>query len=355
MEPTKTREYWADMLKLLASFLVILGHALENDIIEGCQFVDFQNSLCLYIYSFHMPLFMILAGYFSGSIIRGKIDITKRFRQLIIPCILLAIFPMIYGWHMPMWFLKSLFLCYAITALSVKYLMRKHFLWVGIILCTLFILLAPVISITPIIFVGKLDFMLPFFVLGVLLNNKKEWLFNRWSLIISGILAIICLYLWNTDYVWYHSSANYFSVVKALRDDNYSFDAYNLWCCTIRFITGASISIFLMSALKMADGNPPSRTGWHILEDTQSSTSLSTLGKYSMHIYILQTFFVEQNILGIHYISCSPMIYTYVLIPLISIGMFILCIITAILLERITIVNALLFGNKESQNKLFRH
>lgn len=340
------REYWADTLKLLASFLVILGHALENDIIDGCQFVDFQNPLCLYIYSFHMPLFMILAGYFSGSILRGKIDITKRFRQLIIPCILLAIFPMIFGWHMPMWFLKSLFLCYAITALSVKYLMRKHFLLVGIILCTLFILLAPVISITPIIFVGKLDFMLPFFMLGVLLNNKKEWLFNRWSLIISGILAIICLYLWNTDYVWYHSSANYFSVVKALRDDNYSFDAYNFWCCTIRFITGASISIFLMSALQKADC---------YLCRFKQYISISTLGKYSMHIYILQTFFVEQNILGISYIPCSPTIYTYVLIPLISIGMFILCIITAILLERITIVNALLFGNKESQNKLFRH
>lgn len=333
------------MLKLLASYLVILGHALENDVIEGYQFIDFQNPLCLYIYSFHMPLFMILAGYFSAPVLSGRTAVMKRFRQLIIPCIPLAAFPLIYGWHMPMWFLKSLFLCYAMTALCTRYLMRRHHRTTGAALIALFILLAPVITITPVISVGKPDFMLPFFILGAIVSRKKAHAFHRRTFIASGMASVICLCLWNADYIWYHSPANYFSVVRAVRDGNHTLDTYNLWCCTMRFITGASVSLFLMNALRRME---------HLLHRNMICTRISTLGRYSMHIYILQTFFVEQNILCIHYPPCSPAIYTYLLIPAISLGMFILCILTSMLLERITIVNALLFGNRESQDRLIR-
>lgn len=50
------REIWADNAKAIGIFLMVLGHnALANDGV-----FDF-------IYSFHMPLFFILSGYFSSA------------------------------------------------------------------------------------------------------------------------------------------------------------------------------------------------------------------------------------------------------------------------------------------------
>ncbi len=55
----KPREYALDNLRGVLIFLVVLGHLLEISI-------PFRGSIMLYryIYSFHMPLFMFISGYF---------------------------------------------------------------------------------------------------------------------------------------------------------------------------------------------------------------------------------------------------------------------------------------------------
>lgn len=55
------RLFWADSLKGWLMLLVILGHAIQTVIPEAC----YQNHIWNLIYSFHMPAFMAVSGYFA--------------------------------------------------------------------------------------------------------------------------------------------------------------------------------------------------------------------------------------------------------------------------------------------------
>lgn len=52
-----------DLLKLLAIYLVLVGHGTQHLLPSN----PLDEPLYIYIYSFHMPLFMMLSGYFSYS------------------------------------------------------------------------------------------------------------------------------------------------------------------------------------------------------------------------------------------------------------------------------------------------
>ena len=75
-----------DFLKGIAIFLVFLGHA-----INWCHPDAYNDRLFNYIYSFHMPLFMFISGYFSFKLINSWSDIKKKFYQLVVPIIAYSI------------------------------------------------------------------------------------------------------------------------------------------------------------------------------------------------------------------------------------------------------------------------
>ena len=56
----KNRLMWADVVKGLLMILVILGHSIQCVLGEGC----FDDHVWNMIYSFHMPAFMAVSGYF---------------------------------------------------------------------------------------------------------------------------------------------------------------------------------------------------------------------------------------------------------------------------------------------------
>ena len=61
MTMKKKRIVWADSLKGLLMVLVILGHAIQTVLAEGC----FNDHVFNLIYSFHMPAFMAVSVYFA--------------------------------------------------------------------------------------------------------------------------------------------------------------------------------------------------------------------------------------------------------------------------------------------------
>jgi fucose 4-O-acetylase-like acetyltransferase len=73
-----TRILYIDILKLFAIFLVIWGHAIMHFQPDYDQSYIFQT-----IYSFHMPLFMMMSGYFATSSMNlpAKEFFLKKFRQ----------------------------------------------------------------------------------------------------------------------------------------------------------------------------------------------------------------------------------------------------------------------------------
>lgn len=81
---TNNRILWIDILKFTAIILVIWGHIIQYG------YEDYlDNSVHQIIYSFHMPLFMMLSGFFGYSVLKLSYSqlLKKKFEQLIIPCI----------------------------------------------------------------------------------------------------------------------------------------------------------------------------------------------------------------------------------------------------------------------------
>lgn len=57
----KQRNYCISLLKFIALFLMIWGHCIQKGVPNGVNF--FENKVYQTIYSFHMPLFMLISGY----------------------------------------------------------------------------------------------------------------------------------------------------------------------------------------------------------------------------------------------------------------------------------------------------
>lgn len=77
----KQRLIYLDNLKGFAILLVVLGHCIQaHDISNSYQF------LFRFIYSFHMPLFMMVSGYFGykASVVFLK-DLKKKASRLLVP------------------------------------------------------------------------------------------------------------------------------------------------------------------------------------------------------------------------------------------------------------------------------
>lgn len=75
------RLVWADSLKGILILLVVLGHAIQGVYVENVE----SNRLWNIIYSFHMPAFFAISGYFAQPAGGGYKWLTKRIQQLLVP------------------------------------------------------------------------------------------------------------------------------------------------------------------------------------------------------------------------------------------------------------------------------
>jgi fucose 4-O-acetylase-like acetyltransferase len=68
--PRRARDPYYDNAKFLAVVLVVLGHAWNP--LQGMRLADIAH---LFVYTFHMPVFIVMAGYFSRrfTTTRGKV------------------------------------------------------------------------------------------------------------------------------------------------------------------------------------------------------------------------------------------------------------------------------------------
>lgn len=59
----KQREFYFDNARLYLIILVVFGHLLRSYIGEN----PFLYALYMFIYSFHMPAFVLISGYFAKA------------------------------------------------------------------------------------------------------------------------------------------------------------------------------------------------------------------------------------------------------------------------------------------------
>ena len=132
---TKGRNVGIDILKALLAFTVIFGHVLQIAISDGDS-SDVTWVVKNFIYSFHMPLFAFISGFFANAKL-PIVDYTKqKFKQLILPVFFWGIIIAAYNVIVlgmgqlivvknfiiyDLWYLKSLFIILLISWPFFKY------------------------------------------------------------------------------------------------------------------------------------------------------------------------------------------------------------------------------------------
>ncbi|MBR5066229.1 MAG: acyltransferase family protein [Lachnospiraceae bacterium] len=109
----KERVKWVDVLRGIAMFFVIFGHA----------FVSKDNFIRTYIYSFHMPLFFLISGLtYKKSELKFKEFFFKKCKNLLLPYLFINIFV----------FIVKLILQYSLGLYNVNLLKSPGSFFIGL-------------------------------------------------------------------------------------------------------------------------------------------------------------------------------------------------------------------------------
>ena len=324
-----------DILKLFAMFLVIWGHCV--------QFMLTSNHLdepaFVYIYSFHMPLFLMVSGLFAHRAVTSAREcgtwLLVKARQLLLPCIawgLLMSFgnlllPLINGTHPDksllstlwtnFWFLKSLFICFCLWYASLA-LLRKP--WLAAMVSIL---------ISQCIVAQEVQWSYPSFVTGVLISAHLDDL-RRYrkpialtALLIGGLLLLG----WNKSYFLIPSVYTWQSSTPADCILNIAMRLY-------RYAVNISLSLGFLALFLNLDSlntqhstlNPQLSTlnTQHSTLTPQHSTLnyLSSLGQLTLGIYIIHSLIIMVRERLCPTLLCcdslNPWLFNIVVAPLVA-------------------------------------
>lgn len=284
------RIQYIDFTKGIAIFLVCLGHSTQYLDIDNY----WNNPIWKFIYSFHMPLFMILCGFFFKSSINLSFKelISKKTVQLIIPTITffftfdtLLLFknlndfiPLsdnliryldVYIYNF--WFLKCVFVCYIIA-----YCARRYFHNDDILSAITSII---IVTLIPCFNTYYISFMLPFFWIGYFFSKYQKQIDKSSSYIlpISLILFSILLIKWNGNYTIYHTP------ISLIQSEAPFINIHNFNITSYRFIIGISgSSCVILLAKKIV----------HKFKN-KLITFISLIGASTLGIYVLQVYTLE--------------------------------------------------------------
>lgn len=296
-QPVK-RNLFIDLTKAIAIILVVLGHSIQY--CSGTNYLNehlfFDNILFKAIYSFHMPLFMLISGYlFASGINKGaKEIIINKLRSLIIPIFTWAIIPLIlyiiYNFQneelhiistlkyyiqysiFSLWFLWAIFYCTLIVIINNKIFKDSIIIYILIFIISF---------VTPDSYnICLYKYMYPFFILGYFYkkNNLQKRFCNiyknNYFLFITGGLFLILLCYFDRDKYIYISAHTIIGkdIIRQLYNDLF------------RYLIGLIGSIFTLTIL------------YRIYLTTIKHNKLQvrnfiwTIGKNTMGIYIISSY-----------------------------------------------------------------
>ncbi len=331
-----------DALKLFAIYLVIFGHCLQH--LLSTDYVDETGYVI--IYSFHMPLFMMISGYFSVSGLKREFlsSIATKARQLLMPCITASLimafgfcivtscsfsyrlnFELLYAF----WFLKTAFFCFLLSKLSYSFGKYK------IVAFTLTLILSQIPHIMRIqYFTTNIDVMYPCFVVGILL--KTYW--NRFKantkfiIITSGTIFVVMLLFWSKEF-WQPT----YAMMYKLKTGEFLEGLYLAYIRLYKLVIGISGSIFFIALFHIC------------ISDTHNAIvkKICTYGEHTIGIYILQTFILEtimQQYLNFDNVDSS--VFNFIIVPLLSILILVLCTYLSKILDSNKYTAFLFLGKK---------
>lgn len=321
----------------IAIILVVLGHSFPDS-----DYHIFNNSIILkyieqFIYSFHMPLFMLMSGFLSFKVLQindaeSKFQyIKKRFFRLMIPYFVLSIPALIlkylfsdvahhqfdfnnsllnilngnspYGGS---WFLYTLF-GISIIVILLNSIRLEVMLLISFISCFLFK------NITETFCLNYISHYLFFYYLGLIIYKYYETIKKIVQSKVTLIIGFTLLVLLN---IVNFSSQNYY---------------LNFILSLVGIITSLSLGLFLLKFNKL-------------------NNIIGKLSDFSYDIYLI-SWFVQVPIRVILFTKMN-LNYNFVVVIMLILGLIIPYLISKYLIRKIKILNIVVLGNYKANKYL---
>ncbi|MDO6712872.1 acyltransferase family protein [Aliiglaciecola sp. 2_MG-2023] len=337
----KKRIEFIDALKGFAILTVLWGHSIQY-LKNSYDF--FHNAAFEFIYSFHMPLFFLISGFFFHATLKINLKkfFVKKSMQLLLPCfnwalvfvliwyaaeitrgkehglneILLEIWERTYD----VWFLRELFISYFIVFVSLKVLKKE---WLAFVISISFVLFFPYL-------LEKQRVLLLIFWAGFFFKNNYQFFSShaKTILLISAVLFATCLLDWDGSYTMYVSRFPSLFDFKELK-----FNFTNIDISIFRLFIGLCGSIFFFILFEI------------IYSRNVFFNWLSKIGAHTLSIYLLQRLILEGMLDKIiDFPNMKIWVYNLIVTPLISLVVLGLCLIIVQITQRIKYADLLLFG-----------
>ena len=336
----RERNLLLDYLKGLAIFLVIWGHCLQFATTSTFDF--FSNQAFVIIYSFHMPLFMVISGYLFFLTQKNK-SFTgiawSKTQQILIPLLIwggvMLLIPHVRAILQGrlsgiitapqyiesitggFWFLWCSYVCALLNAFVNKFV--KDQLWAYVLITTVILLLPNDYNFYFV------KFTLPYFFAGYLYHKyigKLQGLRTA-ATYASFLLFPVLLLLWDTTSYIYVSGRSF---------NLLSFDE-GLGIIIYRYAIGA-IGILFFTTVATA------------LRLVLSEGVVSKVGKQSFGIYIIGGVVNMLLVTRLHIPSDSTLVYTFIWTPMLAVFVTGVSYLVTMLLSKIRLANRLLLGGR---------
>jgi fucose 4-O-acetylase-like acetyltransferase len=333
-----------DLLKLLAIYLVLWGHCVQQLLSAPAVY----NEVYLTIYSFHMPLFMMLSGYFArSSMLLGLKDfLRKKGFQLLVPLFswvtLIFVFYVLFDWLFPdnsigrkslaanlgssvgnFWFLKSLFASYLIAWCGER--TKLHFFCWGVVavLCC---------QLVPF---WNVKVMFPCFFAGMAISRYKRELDGKtgwWMLVFSAFVFFVLLMFWRAEFLLPSDLAG------AVRNMDAGMVLYTLYVRVFRIVIGVSGALALLLLFDKLSV---------VCANSAVLRFMASYGKYTLEVYMLQTVLLEILLGSLLCLdSCPGWLFNYIVSPVVSALMLALSVFLAKIIYKSSFLSLLLFAKR---------
>lgn len=351
------RNFFIDIIKGVSIFLMLWGHCIQVCVAKS-DIDFFENVVFKTIYSFHMPLFMLISGYlffFSFEKRNMKELLIHRTQSLLQPIFLCsifnffvttALFSLVSGnfgdilngkWIQELsslWFLWSILAAAFVTTIICKKI-KNVFIQI-----LLFFVCIPIVAVFP--NAGLNIFMYPYFIIGFYFAKYKDKLpkcvYNIKYLSLILFPLLMC----------YYDKKHFIYTTGIFPSENYAIKEM-LFIDLYRWLIGLVGSIFAITVLQIVYTKIVLKTKRRII-----SRGFSLLGEKSLQIYSLSipflsvylsvAFPIALNLLNINNIFVENMfIYNFAFTFLLAIIYAFILYYIIKLLEK-TRITKILFG-----------
>lgn len=338
----RSRNQLIDVAKGIAILLVLIGHSIQYA--SGASYAAsgafYNNCLFKVIYTFHMPLFMVISGYlFRFSIERktAKNIVVDRLKTLLLPIFAFALVVFCVKFNPELGFFDQIRRYFSFTRYTLWFLWALFYASIGVLLINK--LFKDNVIVYLLVFLSSLclpdkyffelyKFMFPCFVFGYFVE-KKGWITLMRKhlnpiMIFSLIIFVLMLFFYNTDCYVYMTGSYLFGTANPIRQ--LGIDLY-------RIAIGIAGSIFVMSLLM-----------WIYAEkrDDCVTKSLCFFGSNTMGIYCIQNYFWM-----LYPLVISGVIYPILLNRAVA---FVICLtvscLVTMLMRKIRVLNFLFLGGR---------